>query len=61
MDVYIKDQYRVKHHLVDTATELLQKQAVDLRRQVGQVEERISRYRGEHAMSQGIHAATGTE
>ena len=42
MDVYIKDQYAAKHRLVDTATELLQKEARDLRRQVRQAEERIS-------------------
>ena len=61
MDVYIKDQYAAKHRLVDTATELLQNEARDLRRQVNQGEERISTYRGEHAMSQGMHAATGNE
>jgi polysaccharide biosynthesis transport protein len=61
MDVYIKDQYAAKHRLVDTATELLQKEARDLRGQVHQGEERISTYRGEHAMSQGMHAATGNE
>ncbi len=61
MDVYIKDQYAAKHRLVDTATELLQNEARDLRRQVSQGEERISTYRGEHAMSQGMHAATGNE
>jgi polysaccharide biosynthesis transport protein len=61
MDVYIKDQYAAKHRLVDTATELLEKEARDLRGQVRQGEERISTYRGEHAMSQGMHAATGNE
>jgi polysaccharide biosynthesis transport protein len=61
MDVYIKDQYAAKHRLVETATELLEKEARDLRRQVNQGEERISTYRGEHAMSQGMHAATGNE
>ncbi len=61
MDAYIKDQYAAKHRLVETATELLEKEAADLRRQVRQAEERISSYRGEHAMSQGMHAATGNE
>jgi polysaccharide biosynthesis transport protein len=61
MDVYIKDQYAAKHRLVDTATALLEKQAADLRRQVRAAEERMSAYRGEHAMSQGMHAAIGTE
>ncbi|HEY4043722.1 MAG TPA: hypothetical protein VGM32_18010, partial [Rhodopila sp.] len=61
MDTYIKDQYAAKHRLVDAATELLEKQAANLRRQVRQAEERISNYRGEHAMSQGMHAAIGNE
>ena len=61
MDVYIKDQYAAKHRLVETATELLEKEAGDLRRQVRQAEEKITSYRGEHAMSQGMHAATGNE
>jgi polysaccharide biosynthesis transport protein len=61
MDVYIKDQYAEKHRLVDNANALLEKQAADLRRQVRQAEERMSLYRGEHAMSQGMHAAIGTE
>jgi capsular exopolysaccharide synthesis family protein len=61
MDVYIKDQYGAKRRLVEAATALLQKEAADLRRQVRQAEERISGYRTEHAMSQGMHAATGTE
>jgi polysaccharide biosynthesis transport protein len=61
MDVYIKDQYAAKHRLVDTATALPEKQAAGLRLQVRLAEERISVYRGEHAMSQGMHAAIGTE
>ena len=61
MDVYIKDQYAAKHRLVDTANELLENQARDLRRQVRAGEERMSAYRGEHAMSQGMHAGTGNE
>jgi polysaccharide biosynthesis transport protein len=61
MDTYIKDQYFVKHKLVESATNLLEKEAADLRRQVHQLEERIATYRGDHAMSQGMHAATGTE
>jgi succinoglycan biosynthesis transport protein ExoP len=61
MDAYIKDQYAAKHRLVENATGLLEKEAADLRRQVRQGEERMSSYRGEHAMSQGMHAATGNE
>lgn len=61
MDVYIKDQYFTKHKMVEAATTLLEKEAADLRRQVRQAEERISVYRGEHPMSQGMHAATGNE
>jgi succinoglycan biosynthesis transport protein ExoP len=61
MDTYIKDQYLVKHKLVESATSLLEKEAADLRHQVRQLEERIATYRGEHAMSQGMHAATDNE
>ena len=61
MDVYIKNQYAAKHRLVDTATALLEKQASDLRRQVSRAEERMSAYRTEHALSQGMHAGTDTE
>ncbi len=61
MDTYIKDQYFAKHKLVDAATSLLQREAADLRRQVRQLEERIAGYRIEHAMSQGMHAATDNE
>jgi polysaccharide biosynthesis transport protein len=61
MDTYIKDQYFLKHKLVEAATSLLEKEAADLRRQVHALEERITSYRGEHAMSQGMHAATDNE
>lgn len=61
MDTYIKDQYAAKHRLVETATRLLKQQETDLRRQVGRAEERISLYRGEHGLSQGMHAASDTE
>jgi succinoglycan biosynthesis transport protein ExoP len=61
MDVYIKDQYGAKHRLVDTATALLEKQARDLRTQVRLAEERMSTYRTDHALSQGMHAGTDTE
>ena len=61
MDAYIKDQYAAKHRLVETATALLEKQAAVLRRQVNQAEERMSTYRGDHALSQGMHAGTDTE
>ncbi len=37
MDTYIKDQYFVKHKLVEAATSLLEKEAADLRRQVRQL------------------------
>ena len=61
MDAYIKGQYAAKHRAVDSATALLEKQANELRRQVRQVEERMSAYRSEHALSQGMHAGTDTE
>ena len=61
MDGYIKGQYAAKHRAVDSANALLEKQAADLRRQVRAVEERMSSYRSEHALSQGIHAGTDTE
>ncbi|HEY0181767.1 MAG TPA: hypothetical protein VGC09_03075 [Rhodopila sp.] len=61
MDVYIKDQYAAKHRAVDAATALLSKQATDLRRQVRQIEERMSAYRSEHGLSQGMHAGSDTE
>jgi capsular exopolysaccharide synthesis family protein len=61
MDTYIKDQYYIKHKLVEAVTSLLEKEKADLQRQVGRLEERIATYRGEHAMSQGMHAATDNE
>jgi succinoglycan biosynthesis transport protein ExoP len=61
MDAYIKEQYAAKHRAVESATTLLDKQAAELRRQVNQVEERMSRYRSDHALSQGMHAGAETE
>jgi succinoglycan biosynthesis transport protein ExoP len=61
MDGYIKDQYAAKHRLVDTANALLEKQSAELRRQVRVAEERMSSYRTEHGLSQGMHAGTDTE
>lgn len=61
MDAYIKAQYATKHRLVDAATGLLKKEAEDLRRQVRLAEERMSAYRADHALSQGMHAGTDTE
>jgi succinoglycan biosynthesis transport protein ExoP len=61
MDAYIKEQYAAKHRLVDTANALLEKQAAELRRQVRMAEERMSSYRAEHGLSQGMHAGTDTE
>jgi uncharacterized protein involved in exopolysaccharide biosynthesis/Mrp family chromosome partitioning ATPase len=61
MDAYIKEQYAAKHRAVESATSLLEKQATELRRQVRQVEERMSAYRTEHALSQGMHAGTENE
>jgi polysaccharide biosynthesis transport protein len=61
MDVYIKDQYAAKHRLVDSATAILRKESDELNHQVHEAEQRISDYRGEHALSQGMHAATGNE
>jgi polysaccharide biosynthesis transport protein len=61
MDAYIKEQYAAKHRAVDSANGLLEKQAADLRREVRQVEERMSTYRTDHALSQGMHAGVETE
>ena len=61
MDAYIKEQYAAKHRAVESATNLLERQAGELRRQVRQVEERMSAYRAEHALSQGMHAETENE
>jgi polysaccharide biosynthesis transport protein len=61
MDAYIKSQYAAKHRMVDNATALLERQAADLRRQVRQGEEKMSAYRVEHALSQGVHAGTEIE
>jgi succinoglycan biosynthesis transport protein ExoP len=61
MDTYIKDQYAAKHRAVDNANNLLEKQATELRRQVRQAEERMSTYRSDHALSQGMHAGTDLE
>ncbi|HEY4174319.1 MAG TPA: hypothetical protein VGM42_14915, partial [Rhodopila sp.] len=61
MDAYIKEQYAAKHRAVDAATQLLEKQASELRRQVHNDEERMSAYRSGHALSQGMHAGTDTE
>ena len=61
MDAYIKEQYAAKHRAVDSATGMLERQAAALRRQVHQAEERMSAYRSDHALSQGMHAATDTE
>jgi succinoglycan biosynthesis transport protein ExoP len=61
MDAYIKEQYAAKHRAVESATQLLEKQAAELRHQVHDVEERMSTYRSGHALSQGMHAGTDTE
>jgi succinoglycan biosynthesis transport protein ExoP len=61
MDAYIKEQYAAKHRLVDTANAVLKKEADDLRRQVRLAEERMSSYRTEHGLSQGMHAGTDIE
>ena len=61
MDAYIKEQYAAKHRAVDSATALLERQAADLRQQVRKAEERMSTYRSEHGLSQGMHAAIGNE
>jgi capsular exopolysaccharide synthesis family protein len=61
MDAYIKEQYAAKYRAVEGATKLLEKQAAELRRQVHDVEERMSTYRSGHALSQGMHAGTDTE
>ena len=61
MDVYIKEQYAAKHRAVESATQLLERQARALRGQVHDAEERMSAYRTGHAVSQGMHAGTETE
>ncbi len=61
MDVYIKDQYAAKHHLVEHANELLEKQARELRLQVRRAEEKMSFYREAHGLSHGMHASTDSE
>ncbi|HET6307332.1 MAG TPA: cellulose synthase operon protein YhjQ/BcsQ [Rhodopila sp.] len=61
MDAYIKEQYAAKHRAVEGATRLLETQAAELRRQVHDLEERMSAYRTSHALGQGIHAGTDTE
>jgi succinoglycan biosynthesis transport protein ExoP len=61
MDAYIKEQYAAKHRAVESATRLLEKQANDLRKQVHNAEERVSGYRSEHGLSEGMHAGVDTE
>ncbi len=61
MDVYIKDQYAAKHRMVEHATELLEKQAGDLRREVRRTEEKTSAYRAEHGLGHGMHASIDSE
>jgi capsular exopolysaccharide synthesis family protein len=61
MDAYIKEQYAAKHRAVESATRLLEKQATDLRKQVHNAEERVSGYRSEHGLSEGMHAGVDTE
>lgn len=61
MDAYIKDQYAAKHHMVEAATGLLRSQKAELTFEVHRIEEAIATYRDRHAMSQGMHAAIGTE
>ncbi|MDB5398581.1 MAG: hypothetical protein JWQ55_599 [Rhodopila sp.] len=61
MDAYIKEQYAAKHRAVDNANAVLEKQRAELRQQVRLAEERMSAYRSEHALSQGMHAGTDTE
>lgn len=61
MDAYIKEQFAAKHRAVDTATRLLRTQSDQLRQQVAGIEERMSAYRAEHGISQGVQAAPDTE
>jgi capsular exopolysaccharide synthesis family protein len=61
MDVYVKDQYAVKHRAVDRATEWLEQRAAELRIEVRQKEDQIAAYRADQRLSQGMHAGTDAE
>jgi len=61
MDIYIKDQYAAKHIEVDRMNELLDKQAVALRKQVAAVEEAVAAYSSRQKLSHGMHASTDSE
>lgn len=61
MDAYIKGLYLEKHQKVEQGTGYLETEARDLRRAVQRYEERISAYREQHALNQGVHADIDTE
>jgi polysaccharide biosynthesis transport protein len=61
MDIYVKDQFAVKHRAVDRATEWLEKRAADLRVEVRTKEDQIGAYRADHRLTQGMHAGMDTE
>ncbi|HVZ08232.1 GumC family protein [Rhodopila sp.] len=61
MDVYIKDQYRAKHILVDRASRLLDEQARILRDNVQKLESDVAAYRSRHGLSRGMHASSDSE
>ncbi|MDR3529695.1 MAG: hypothetical protein P4L90_03915 [Rhodopila sp.] len=61
MDIYIKGLYADRHAKIEAGTNLLLNQAKELRRVVEREEEKVSAYRAQHGLSQGIHAGTDTE
>jgi uncharacterized protein involved in exopolysaccharide biosynthesis len=61
MDVYVKDQFAVKHRAVDRATEWLEKRAAALRVEVRRTEDQMAVYRADKGLSQGMHAGMDAE
>lgn len=61
MDAYIKGLYADKRQKIDQAKAQLNQQAQELRRGVAMQEKRISDYREQHGLNNGIHASIDTE
>jgi uncharacterized protein involved in exopolysaccharide biosynthesis/MinD-like ATPase involved in chromosome partitioning or flagellar assembly len=61
MDLYVKDQFAVKHKAVDKATAWLEKRAVDLRVEVRRAEDQMAAYRAANRLTQGMHAGMNAE
>jgi uncharacterized protein involved in exopolysaccharide biosynthesis/Mrp family chromosome partitioning ATPase len=61
MDAYIKEQFGFKRRAVETANKLMEARAAQLRAKVREAEERMSAYRSEHGLSQGMYAGVDTE